>query len=267
MCETTVYLAREGQQEKLMEDVIWVESQGDRIYLADLLGERQVVQARIRDVNLIKHTLTLEEAKASSGYPADLQRAVDFHGHLCPGLVIGYRASLIALRELGTARALDEELVAVVYTDACAVDAIQVMIGCTLGKGNLLFKDYGKHVFVFGRRPEDKALRIALHLGAIQRDPEYSELSQKVEEGVASPREMADYERLHRRRIEAVLAMPEEELLAMSWVDMPLPREAARFPTVRCEGCGEGVMEPRMRLKDGQKLCLECYGEEYSRGW
>lgn len=69
------------------------------------------------------------------------ERAVAFHGHSCPGLAIGYRAAKIALRELAAGRAGDEELVAIVETDACGVDTIQVLTGCTLGKGNLLYRD------------------------------------------------------------------------------------------------------------------------------
>jgi len=37
---------------------------------------------------------------------------------------------------LGENRAEDEEIVAVVETDACGADAIQVRTGCTFGKGN-----------------------------------------------------------------------------------------------------------------------------------
>ena len=33
-----------------------------------------------------------------------LERAIAFHGHHCPGLTIGFRASLIGLRELGVVR-------------------------------------------------------------------------------------------------------------------------------------------------------------------
>jgi len=47
-----------------------------------------------------------------------------FHGHLCPGLVMGIRAAEIALQEIG-AHSADEEVVAVVETDMCAIDAIQ----------------------------------------------------------------------------------------------------------------------------------------------
>ena len=47
-----------------------------------------------------------------------------------------------ALREMG--RAADEEIVAVVETDMCGVDAIQFLTGCTFGKGNLIHRDWGK---------------------------------------------------------------------------------------------------------------------------
>ncbi|NIT04240.1 formylmethanofuran dehydrogenase, partial [Candidatus Saccharibacteria bacterium] len=42
---------------------------------------------------------------------------VEFHGHLCPGLAIGFRVARAALDELGQ-RAEDEELVAVVENDS-----------------------------------------------------------------------------------------------------------------------------------------------------
>ena len=66
-----------------------------------------------------------------------VERAREFHGHLCAGLTIGIRASQIALREIGPHSA-DEEVVAIVETDMCAVDAIQLLTGCTFGKGNLI---------------------------------------------------------------------------------------------------------------------------------
>ena len=74
--------------------------------------------------------------------PVLVKQATDFHGHWCPGLAIGIRAAEWALKELG--KAPDEEIVAVVETDMCGVDAIQSLTGCTFGKGNLIHKDYGK---------------------------------------------------------------------------------------------------------------------------
>ena len=40
----------------------------------------------------------------------DLKRCVAFHGHLCPGVVIGYCAAQLGMRTLDARRADDEEL-------------------------------------------------------------------------------------------------------------------------------------------------------------
>ncbi len=45
---------------------------------------------------------------------------------MCPGLAMGIRAAEIALVEIG-AHSMDEEVVAVVETDMCAIDAIQYL--------------------------------------------------------------------------------------------------------------------------------------------
>jgi len=178
-----------------------------------------------------------------------LQETIDFHGHYCPGVLIGYRAALIALRELGVERAADEELVAIAETDACGVDAIQFITGCTIGKGNLILRDWGKQVFTFGRRADGRMVRVALRHGALHRDED---------EGLPD----AERRALMRDRMET---MSDEALYDVRWVDAPLPGPARIMRSVRCARCGEGVMEARVRLRDGQPLCPECYGEVYTR--
>jgi formylmethanofuran dehydrogenase subunit E len=178
-----------------------------------------------------------------------LERTIAFHGHFCPGLLIGYRASLIALRELGLKRAADEELVAIVETDACGVDAVQVVTGCTLGKDNLILRDWGKQVFTFGRRADERMVRVALRYGALSREGDG---------------ELPDAERRERAR-ERMQTMSDDDLYDVRWVDAPLPSPARIFASVRCSQCGEGVMEPRAHLRDGQPVCPECYGELYTR--
>lgn len=42
----------------------------------------------------------------------DFQKCVEFHGHLCPGLTLGYRASVAGLEWLRAHRSVDEEIVA-----------------------------------------------------------------------------------------------------------------------------------------------------------
>jgi len=77
----------------------------------------------------------------------DYKKIVRFHGHECPGLAMGYRMALAGMEALNALRSEDEEIVAIVENNACGVDALQCVTGCTFGKGNLIFRDYGKHVY------------------------------------------------------------------------------------------------------------------------
>ena len=72
-----------------------------------------------------------------------LKRLEQFHGHLGPYAVIGYRMGLIANEKLGKDPFSKK---AVVYTGttppiSCIVDGIQMSSGCTTGKGNLFVKN------------------------------------------------------------------------------------------------------------------------------
>jgi formylmethanofuran dehydrogenase subunit E len=57
-----------------------------------------------------------------------IDEVVRFHGHQCPGLAIGIQTARLAIREVGC-HCPDEEVVAVVGNDMCAVDGIQYMTG------------------------------------------------------------------------------------------------------------------------------------------
>jgi len=178
--------------------------------------------------------------------PEDLQKVVEFHGHLCPGLAIGYRAAVEARRELGLSRAYDEELVCVVENDSCSVDAVQYLTGCTFGKGNLIFKDYGKQVFTFASRSRPgKGLRISLRPGAF-----------------SSPGGEADASRRREEVLEGLLAAGAEELFFLDRVDLDLPEEARIVPSEPCSNCGEPTMRSKMVERNGKLLCIPC-----SQGW
>lgn len=59
MCQATVYLAGDGQEEEIMRDVILLETMANGIRLATLFEEPQTVRARIRRIDFLKHTVTL----------------------------------------------------------------------------------------------------------------------------------------------------------------------------------------------------------------
>jgi len=59
MCQATVYLAGDGQEEEIMRDAILLETMANGVRLATLFEEPQTVRARIRRIDFLKHTVTL----------------------------------------------------------------------------------------------------------------------------------------------------------------------------------------------------------------
>ena len=187
-----------------------------------------------------------------------LDRVVEFHGHLCPGLAMGAAAAQIALREIGP-HAKDEEVVAVVETDMCGVDAIQFLTGCTFGKGNLIHLDVGKNAYSFFRRSDGRAIRIKARPDAWQRDPEHSALFAKVRSGSATDAERARFQELHVSQSHKVLALDPDSLYSFTEIDAAPPRKARIHTSITCAECGEAAMETRVRRLDGRDLCQPCF--------
>jgi formylmethanofuran dehydrogenase subunit E len=159
-----------------------------------------------------------------------------FHGHECPGLAIGYRMAHAAMEALAFARSEDEEVVAIVENDACGVDALQCIAGCTFGKGNLIFRDYGKQVYTVFSRTRGKAVRVYFHGTRI-----------------------TDEMRQDRTALMAwILSAPAEDILSVSPAPIPEPEPAKIRKSVLCERCGEAVMETRIRVENGNTLCIPC---------
>jgi len=184
-----------------------------------------------------------------------------FHGHMCPGLAMGIRAAEVALREIGP-HSQDEEVVAVVETDMCGVDAIQFLTGCTFGKGNLIHLDYGKSAFTFYRRSDGKAVRVlAKPGGSGPPDPEWQRLREKWTKEALTAEEQERFQVLHEARCRQILGTPLEQLFEMAEPRMKMPRPARIMESVPCEECGELTMETRTRRFRGKTLCIPCFGK------
>ena len=189
---------------------------------------------------------------------------IRFHGHYCAGVTLGYCASKIALQELRAGRDVDEQLIAIVENDACGIDAIQAVTGCTLGKGNLIFRDYGKHVYTFINRVTGDAIRISLK--DRETDDSQKALQARVREGTASPDERQALKRLQQEKMDKMLTDPPEKYFDVKRVKVEIPEKARLFGSVKCSKCGEMVAESRARVQSGSFVCIPCF-DEYTRGW
>lgn len=160
-------------------------------------------------------------------------KAAAFHGHVCPGLTIGYNAALYAIELLNLTFSKDEQVVCVSENDACGVDAIQVILGCSVGKGNLLFHVTGKQAFNFFNRTTGKSVRLVLKETNREMSREESyEYYQKLD-----PKDMFD----------------------VKTVKVKLPEHARIFKSYKCDCCGESTAANWVRVYGEQMLCPDCY--------
>jgi formylmethanofuran dehydrogenase subunit E len=168
-------------------------------------------------------------------------KAVEFHGHVCPGLAIGVRACDYIMQHPDFAGTEYGALYCVVESDACGVDAIQRILGCSIGKGNLVCLDIGKHAYSFFNKKNGKGLRAYLK-------------GNKTENMTN-----VDWQK-------HILFAPLEEIFTFSAPPMPCPAPAQKFDTILCEICGEGSSERKIQLQNGKKVCQSCF-KPYKRGW
>lgn len=184
----------------------------------------------------------------------DLKKAVQFHGHMCPGLAMGYRVAKYVKEHYP--RSEDEELVAIAENSSCSVDAIQDMLGCTSGKGNLIFKDYGKQAFTFYSRNKGKAMRIYFKGDVFEG---MDKLRQKYFKGELEPEEKKEFELMREQVIQKILTAPDQEVLSIKEADIPAPEKARIYPSLRCQECGEAFMEILGRTVKGKVVCKDCF--------
>ncbi len=160
------------------------------------------------------------------------EKCAAFHGHECGGLTIGYKAALLAIKELGITFSIDEEIVCICENDACGVDAIQVILSCTAGKGNLLFHMTGKSAYSFYDRKSGKSIRLLL---------------KAAPEGMTREKSFDYYQ-----------SLAPEDMFEVMPARISLPEKARMFDSYICECCGEKAGANWIRIQGGKKLCLDC---------
>lgn len=160
--------------------------------------------------------------KISAVSDEQMKNILALHGHMCAGVAIGIRVSQAALREMGE-NTSQNELVAMVETDKCPVDAVQMLIGTTAGKQNLIYEKKGKNVFSFVRRKDGKGVKITVKES--KPDATFTALREKKFAGKATKEELEKFEQMMDAKIKSVLAAPESNLLTIE----PITVDAAKL--------------------------------------
>jgi formylmethanofuran dehydrogenase subunit E len=164
-----------------------------------------------------------------------MEKAVRFHGHICPGLAIGVIATKYLL-DNGFKYSHDEELVAVVENDNCSIDALQAILGTTFGKGNLIHYDYGKNNFNLYDRNTKKAIKLGLKADIFG--------SKKLSRD---------------EKVQKLLNSKASDIFNIYEIEFDPPGLAEISDSVPCEICGELTMSSRLVSYTNRDICIPCY--------
>jgi len=197
-----------------------------------------------------------------------LEAGLTLHGHKCPAMPMGLRVGAAAINKLGVERAKDGQLIALIeigddHCATCFADGVQMITGCTFGKGNIKKLHYGKWGVTLIDKKSGRAVRVTPRAEAMKANKQTEFFSEYREKGVpASQVPPAVVEPL----IERVMNAPEQQLLSVGdiverkWTDPP-----HSFDSFVCEMCGEMTVEPYGRILGGKKVCIPCR-EEAKKG-
>ncbi len=180
-----------------------------------------------------------------SDYETLFNKAKEFHGHLCPGIVLGTRLTIAGLRELGmNPHEPIRNLIVYMEIDRCGTDAVQAITGCSLGHRSLKHKDFGKFAATFVDTNTGKAVRVSIH-----------------------EKNRAEHDKLDPKEVIKVLSnVPEDEILKIEQVRITIPKEdLPGFPIGKavCNKCGEQISDNRQTVSHGKVFCRNCAGELY----
>ncbi|BDZ70320.1 FmdE family protein [Methanobacterium petrolearium] len=182
-----------------------------------------------------------------------LEKGRNFHGEVCPGIVIGTRIAMAGMKELGmNPGERNRDLMVYVEIDRCMADAVQAVTGITMGHRTLKYKDYGKFAATFLDLSTGKAVRVSA--AENKREP-------------PKPGEKNDNNRPDMKKmVEALSKVPEEELLLIEEVKVDIgEHDIPGFPKFKthCEECGDRVLDRREVIVDGRTLCKACAEGSY----
>ena len=174
-------------------------------------------------------------------FDEDLKRAVDYHGHICAGQVLGVRMARLGLSLLGIKEPESyRDLIVFIETDRCLADAIGTVTNCKIGRRRLKVYDFGKMAASFYDLESKKGYRI------------YKKYIKHADKG--------------EDLVEFFNKLSDEELFTVEEVRIELnPWDLPGRPLVvkTCESCGEEILDGRHLEGPNGIMCKACSGERY----
>jgi formylmethanofuran dehydrogenase subunit E len=162
------------------------------------------------------------------------------------------------MKLMNLGRATDEEIVAICDNDSCAVDALQVLLGTSTGKGNLIIRDFGKNAYTVLSRSGQKSYRFVRKVRYEYQGKEkstFDRLDAATAKGMASE---DDRRYMKLLKVEDLLGRYFDEIFTTTEIPFDEPLYAPLERSEPCAICGEMTMASKMVGVNDGRVCIPC---------
>jgi len=188
-----------------------------------------------------------------------LKRVINFHGHMCPDLILGSKVCEYAHKVLDSKNEFKKGLSIITENSTSAVDAIQVLLGATVGNQRLRIMDYGKHNYTIFYDKGRKGIRLTLRPRQYKDEEEYCDLVKKISENRAGLSEVVQFQKILDDRARLFIDLSPEDIFDID------DTAATEHPTemadvyISCCRCGQHVLRSRIIDYQGESYCMPCF--------
>ena len=180
-----------------------------------------------------------------------------FHKRDAPGIIIGCYMVDYAMELLGPC---GDKLNAVVETDYCLPDALQIMTGCTAGNKYLRIRDdLGRYALSLYDRKKKEGVRVFIDLGKIKDrglEALYNFHTRKRDPRVHSD---PDFRKESGKAVVAEFLGAGREVLSYQRIRVNLPSKPEIYPAAVCSSCKESFIT---KNASPQGLCPYCSSKD-----
>ncbi|MGD9162357.1 MAG: formylmethanofuran dehydrogenase subunit E family protein [Desulfobacteraceae bacterium] len=188
-----------------------------------------------------------------------MKRLVDFHGHICPDLVIGAKLSEYIQQLVAEIGGLNVSISILAQNCTSAIDAIQILLGATFGNQRLQVMDFGKHVYSLVINDTGTSFMFSLKQQKYGDEVEFDNLEQKIMNSGITLEETVCFQKLMDRRIEKLFSMTTDELFNCEEVEKGQLFYESPSIYLTCSQCAQQVLKNRSVEYRNKIYCISCF--------
>ncbi len=188
-----------------------------------------------------------------------MKRLVDFHGHLCPDLIIGAKLSEYIQQLVSEASGLNVSISILAQNCTSAIDAIQILLGATFGNQRLQVMDFGKHVYSLVINETGTSFMFSLRPQKYGDEYEFDNLEQKIINSGISLEEAVRFQKLMDGRIEKLFSMTTDELFDCEEIEKGQLFYEVPSIYITCSHCSHQVLKNRSVEYRNRTYCISCF--------